>query len=296
MKTAKSLTSLLRESVDYAGLFPPAKLSMQDSVSNYAKYLGSGDSWMLGRFVVSAARLFDLSQAVASTQIDKPWRVTCVGESDHRGTAVTIAEFNEKNAGRLLCDMVETKVVSQEDLAAALTSFPAEMAQFFEISPDDGLEEMLDAMRFSGQGAKIRTGGVTADSFPTGEEIIRFARACFDRGIDFKATAGLHHPVRCVKPLTYEPDAPTGPMHGFLNLFLMCSFMTAGADDATLEEILLEQDVANFSFTDSGVSWKGTLDLDIDVIERARANTIASFGSCSFIEPTNELREFGLLN
>lgn len=296
MKTPKSLTALLRESVDYAGLFPPAKLPMRDSVTNYARYLGSGDSWMLGRFVVSVARLFELSEATASVEIDKPWRVTCVGEPDHRGTAVAIAEFNERNTGRLLCDMVETKVVSQEDLAAALTSFPGEMAQFFEISPDDSLEEMLDAMRFSGQGAKIRTGGVTADAFPTGEEIIRFARACFGRGIGFKATAGLHHPVRCVKPLTYEPDSPTGPMHGFLNLFLMCAFMSAGADDATLREILLEQDLANFSFTDVGVSWKGKIDLDLDAVEHARTNTIASFGSCSFSEPTSELREFGLLN
>ena len=296
MKISKSLAALLRGSVDYAGLFPPAKLSMQDAVSNYAEYLASDDSWMLGRFVVSAARLFELSEAVAEVEILKPWRVTCVGEPDHRGTALTIAEFNERNAGRLLCDMVETKVVSQEDLAAALTSFPNEMQQFFEIAPDDGFEDMLDSMRFSGQGAKMRMGGVTPDAFPEAESIIRFARACFERGIRFKATAGLHHPIRCVKPLTYEPDAPTGPMHGFLNVFLMSAFMSVGNDDAASRDILLEQEVTNFSFTDAGVSWKGTTDLDVDSIERARASTIVSFGSCSFIEPTSELREFGLLN
>jgi hypothetical protein len=155
---------------------------------------------------------------------------------------------------------------------------------------------MLDAMRFSGQGAKIRTGGITTDAFPEGELIIRFARACHERGIRFKATAGLHHPMRCVKPLTYEPDAPTGPMHGFLNVFLTSAFMSVGADDASLKAILLEQDVSNFSFTEESVSWRKQIVIDIETIEQTRKNTIASFGSCSFTEPSTELREFALMN
>lgn len=292
---AKSLEALLHGTVDYAGLFPPAKLSMEESVANYATYLSGRDSWMLGRFVVSASRLLELGESTTSIEVDKPWHVTCVGEPDHRGTAMTIAEFNARNSGRLVCDMVETKIVSQEDLAAALSAFPTELEQFFELSVDSELDGMLDAMRFSGQGAKIRTGGITTDAFPKGELIIRFARACHERGIRFKATAGLHHPMRCVKPLTYEPDAPTGPMHGFLNVFLMSAFMSVGADAATLNDILLEQNVANFSFTDEGVSWRGQVKVELNNIEQTRRNTIASFGSCSFTEPTTELREFGLM-
>jgi hypothetical protein len=293
---AKSLESLLGGAVDYAGLFPPAKLSMEASVANYAEYSRGGDSWMLGRFVVSASRLFELSEVSARVESERPWRVICIGEPDHRGTAATISEFNDKNVGRLICDMVETKILSKEDLAAALSAFPTDMEQFYEIAPDENLGEMLDAMRFSGQGAKIRTGGITENAFPEGDVIVRFVRSCFERGIAFKATAGLHHPIRCVKPLTYEPDGPTGPMHGFLNVFLMCAFMAAGADDRTLKEILLEEDANGFSFTDDGVSWRGTLHVDLAAIGITREKMIRSFGSCSFSEPVTELREFRLLN
>jgi hypothetical protein len=292
----RPLETLLLGAVDYAGLFPPAKLSMQESVANYERYLASPDSWMLGRFVVSASRLLELSEASSSLKIDRPWRVTCVGEPDHRGTSDIIAEFNEANADRLICDMVETKVVSKEDLASAISSFPTEMEQFFEIPNGNDLEELLDFMHFTGQGAKIRTGGVTPEAFPDGADIVRFARACFERKMRFKATAGLHHPLRCVKPLTYEPEAPTGPMHGFLNVFLMCAFMFGGADDARLRDLLLEQDLAAFSFTNESICWKNDLTVDTEAIEKSRETMIASFGSCSFMEPTTELREFGLLN
>jgi len=35
-------------------------------------------------------------------------------------------------------------------------------------------------------------------------------------GVPFKATAGLHHPLRCIHPLTHEPNSPAAAMHGFL--------------------------------------------------------------------------------
>src|SRR5436309_1541360 len=52
-----SLTALMTGLVDYAGLFPPAQLSMADAAANYLQYRASGDAWMLGRFVCPAPRL-----------------------------------------------------------------------------------------------------------------------------------------------------------------------------------------------------------------------------------------------
>ena len=67
----------------------------------------------------------------------------------------------------------------------------------------------------------------------------------------FKATAGLHHPMRCVKPLTYEPDAPSGTMHGFVNVFMAAAlFNRCGA-------ILVEEDARAFRFDDDAASWRG---------------------------------------
>lgn len=54
---ARSLLTLLHGLVDYAGLYPPAKLGMAAAVDNYATYLHSRESWMLGRFICPVSRL-----------------------------------------------------------------------------------------------------------------------------------------------------------------------------------------------------------------------------------------------
>ena len=48
---AAPIRILLRDAVDYAGLFPPAQLDMSGAVAEYASYLESADAWALGRFV-----------------------------------------------------------------------------------------------------------------------------------------------------------------------------------------------------------------------------------------------------
>ena len=50
-----SARALLGGVVDYAGLFPPAALSMADAVAEYAAAQRGADAWMLGRFVLPAA-------------------------------------------------------------------------------------------------------------------------------------------------------------------------------------------------------------------------------------------------
>ena len=57
-----SVKTLLQGAIDYAGLFPPAALSMSEAIINYATYRNSNYNWMLGRFVVLAARLDEFSQ------------------------------------------------------------------------------------------------------------------------------------------------------------------------------------------------------------------------------------------
>jgi hypothetical protein len=56
-----SVRALLSGIVDYAGLFPPAKLPMDEAVRNYLRYRTEPESWMLGRFICPAARLGELA-------------------------------------------------------------------------------------------------------------------------------------------------------------------------------------------------------------------------------------------
>ncbi len=50
--------------VDYAGLFPPARLDMSSAVENYALYRSETLAWMLGRFICPAARLAEFADCL----------------------------------------------------------------------------------------------------------------------------------------------------------------------------------------------------------------------------------------
>jgi len=160
---------------------------------------------------------------------------------------------------------------------------------------NDDLPDMISTLALQGQRAKIRTGGLTPDAFPKTDEIIRFVRACLAANVPFKATAGLHHPIRCFRPLTYEANSPTGTMHGFLNLFLMTGFAMEGYRTGLLEDVMEEEFDEVFEFVDQSAIWREQYTLNTWQIERLRKLGIQSFGSCSFDEPVADLQKLGIL-
>jgi hypothetical protein len=180
-------------------------------------------------------------------------------------------------------DTIEVKA-SNPDEVAAIASRTEGKTVYIELTD----LALLDAVAEHGLRAKIRTGGVTSDAFPAAEAIANFLRACAERGVAFKATAGLHHPVRCVRPLTYEADAPRGTMHGFVNVFM------AAALPVRAEEILLESDPRAFAFDDDAASWRGN-HVATETLRDVRQRFAISFGSCSFEEPLADLKELGWL-
>ena len=80
-------------------------------------------------------------------------------------------------------------------------------------------------------------------------------------------------------------------MHGFLNVFLAAAFAWSGQRD--IEPILNETDPRAFSF-EPVARWGNKL-LTVEQIRDARTNFAHSFGSCSFEEPVQDLKELGLL-
>lgn len=295
--TLRSIQALLSESVDYAGLFPPSQLPMEEAVANYASYLEGPDSWMLGRFVCPASRLdefLNVAEGLAPSP-SSPWRIAVIADGDTGDSFAKIGDFNAKHSGSYVCDVVEIKVQSEFNVASIVKTLPVGVTAYFEVAADENTGQIVATLASLKQRAKMRTGGVTEDAFPSIKEVLRFVRICAVVGVPFKVTAGLHHPIRCIRPLTYEPDAPCGTMHGFLNLFLASAFASRGGDIATLEEIMRAESVADFEFTDTGISWKGKHFLRTAQISLIREKTVNSFGSCSFTEPTDELRELGLL-
>jgi hypothetical protein len=155
---------------------------------------------------------------------------------------------------------------------------------FVEVSDLD----LIDALAARNLRAKIRTGGVTPEAFPDASFVARFIERCAETGVAFKATAGLHHPIRCVKPLTYEPDAPAGTMHGFVNVFMAAALVHHA------EAILRETDPRAFEFGDDAAAWRGH-SVAADDLARVRRDFAIAFGSCSFEEPLADLKELGWL-
>jgi hypothetical protein len=288
-----SLRTLLAEIVDYAGLFPPSQVGMTSAVQNYANYLKSENSWMLGRFILPVSRLDEFFLEAASLFVEKVWRLSVVSDENLPETLDKIAEFNESNGERFFIDTLEAKVNSADEIHQASKIIPRDLITYFELPVQEIMTDLMIALAMTKNRAKIRTGGITKDAFPNSADIIKFMRVCIAANVPFKATAGLHHPLKCVKPLTYEQDAPTGMMHGFLNVFLSACFLRQDINNSFVHKLINETDVKNFEFADEGILWKEEA-IPTQTIAAARAKNAISFGSCSFLEPIEDLQNLEL--
>lgn len=295
-----ALRALLSGLVDYAGLFPPAALEMEDAVSRYARYVGSDERWMLGRFILPVARLDEFVAAADATAADltarepaQPWRLSVLAGPDD---AAAIEKFNREAspAGRWVIDTVETKAADIETIWRLATAFDTQHTVFVEVPVAEDPTTLIGELALRGLRAKIRTGGVTPDAFPSPEQVMRFLTACARLSVPFKATAGLHHPMRGQYGLTYEPNTARGAMYGFLNVFLAATLLFDGTDESELLPLLEEGDAATLEIRDDSLSWRGHA-VSAAEIAGARESFAVSFGSCSFEEPVGDLTKLGML-
>ncbi|MCA8942269.1 MAG: hypothetical protein KDB80_06875, partial [Planctomycetes bacterium] len=184
---------------------------------------------------------------------------------------------------------------SPEFIDKSMEIIPEQIDPFFEIPWDADPRGYIAAAVGTGAAMKIRTGGVTPDLIPPTDAVARFIHACAMAPVRFKATAGLHHPVRAEQALTYEDGAPRAVMHGFLNVFVASVLARARRlDEATIAKILDETDPGAFTFTHDAIAWRN-LDIAPDDADKYRETFITSFGSCSFEEPVEDLTALGLL-
>jgi hypothetical protein len=301
---ADALDVLLRNLIDYAGLFPPASLDMAASVTNYDAYLRSEWNWILGRFIVPVARLGEFEEAFAGLPPATlgtnfaDWRLSVLLGSNAPADVERIRKFNNRiinssSIRRAVIDSVEVKVASAEDVKRLSGIIPPELTTYFEV-PLSNFGECIAVVGGCGRRAKIRMGGETADKFPATASVIEFIRLCAAANVAFKATAGLHHPLRSVHRLTYQPESASGIMHGFLNVFLAATFLRSGMEAELAVQLLEERSPQAFRFDPDGIGWRERR-LSRDEIAVAREGLAISFGSCSFAEPIDDLRSLRLL-
>lgn len=259
------LRPLLEHLIDYAGLFPPSALPMARAVENYLRYRESPESWMLARFVVPVSRLDEFE--------------SCAPPHSNITLSVLASPNLDADISRIACarfpiDTIELKAEDTAQIESMMRRIPARLTAYIET----GDAALIPAIHAAGARAKMRTGGVTPEAIPPPARVARFIEICAATATPFKATAGLHHPLRCFRPLTYSEGGPSGWMFGFLNVFIAAALALKGerAQPALVEE----------TFSDHG--------LTAEDFAAARKFAI-SFGSCSFEEPVEDLRSLHLL-
>ena len=295
-RPAPTLRALVRRLVDFAGLFPPAALSMEEATRCYASHLASPDAWMLGRFVVPVKRLGELADVAApyAEQGTEAWRISALVGAGSEDAGASIRAFNAANRGRFVVDVIECRAVEPGTVASSIGALPGELRIFVELPLLDDPRAMLSEIRAAGAWAKIRTGGVTADAFPAAREVGRFISRAAELFVPFKATAGLHHALCGSYPLTYDDDAPRGRMFGFVNVFAASVFAHARVKESRITDLVNEDDPTAFEFGDDFLSWRDLV-ATTKQITSARSSLGLAFGSCSFQEPVDELRQLQLL-
>lgn len=285
-----ALETLLDGVIDYAGLFPPAKLDMGEAVAEYLKHLVHSESLLVNRFVCPASRLAELGGALEEARTDAQFGVSVTGSGIDQLDVdrVLIESFSKKFGDQFAVEGFEVR--SGPDVEHALRALRplSQLDLYLEVPLDDDVNEALHAIAESElASAKARTGGLEPSAFPTSATLANFLRECLDLNLSFKLTAGLHHPIRQFDPVT------GGTMHGFLNVLVALAL--AEEHDLTRGEIagILDDDnPRNFVFEPSSVGHRD-LRADLDAIDGVRT-LFAGFGSCSIDEPAIDLKALGL--
>lgn len=287
---AAPLRALLAGGIDYAGLFPPARLSMADAVARFAEYLASPDRWALGRFVVPGSRLMEFAAAAAPHLARSgPWRLTVIAGDDLGRTLAEVDGFGRAVSPReAVADSLEFRAETRAALRAAMALVPPSLRAFAELPLASDPAPFVEVLAGSPVAGKLRTGGVVANAVPGAEVVAAWLAALVGAGVPFKCTAGLHHPVRGEYPLTYEPGSAVATMHGYLNVMLAAAALLAGHPVRVATELLLETDPSSLVVEEEGVRWR-SLFFTIKELERLRAAGFVGFGSCSFREPLDEV-------
>jgi len=184
----ESVRALLAEIVDYAGLFPPSQLSMAESVNNYAAYKNSRFSWMLGRFVVPVSRLDEFAESAKDSfsKNSEVWKLSVLADEDIYETVQRIEDFNAKFPANAVADALEIKAVNSLEIENVAAHVPENLTAYFELPLDENLTDSIATLAIVKHRAKIRTGGITPEAFPSAEQITRFMRICLAANVPFK--------------------------------------------------------------------------------------------------------------
>ncbi len=291
-----TIPAAFRSLVDDAAIFPPGNAPLPQALRDHRSHRDAAYGDLVGPFVVSDVALPDLIEAVRADGAG-PLAVSVVvtGGAGAIEPAVRWAGRAEelelaslelglrdeedlpRNARRV------TTVVDQLRVAGELddeTPVYVEPPRLTGPEPASSWLAALDEVAALDLRLKFRTGGVTGDAFPTSAELATCIDAALDRELRFKCTAGLHNALR-------HRDGETGfEHHGFLNLL---AATRAALDGATTTDVAARLDTTDPAEVGRALDTAGE-----EGLASAR-RWFTSFGSCSVLEPLEDLIDLDLL-
>lgn len=290
---------MLSKAIDFAGIFPPAKLAMADSVDAYLRFTHGEEAWLVSRFVCSAGRLTELkaeldqhSPEEVSQRDALPIAVVGTAPPDHKHwhhsiehDAGEMERFQRSAERRAELEAFEIRVPDHEHLEEYLRTLTGfENVDVYVEIPWAGpiADSIAIIAETSLEGVKARTGGTEASAFPTADQLAEFIRGAVQAECPFKCTAGLHEPVA-------HFDDRLGIMHhGFLNVLVATALaMREDLSRKEIAEILSNTFEAEFRIHEDFLQFQGAR-IDLNLADEAR-ELFVSFGSCSVDEPLKGL-------
>ena len=287
--------------VDYAGLFPPASLDMVDAVDVYRAARRSDARWVAGRFLCPASRLEELASVLLTsfTAGEDPWEIGVIVDAG-QGEGVSAAQnFHAEMQPAAIVASTEARPGDAAPatitvLVDSLLSIQPEVVPFVEVIPPRPFGAQIAAVEAAlaehGRvgGVKIRCGGPTASLFPDPTTVASFILAATNAQLPFKATAGLHQPIR-------HYDAELGTWHhGFVNLLVAAAAAEAGHGIETLTTIVADADPEAFTISTAFITWR-ELSIPGPAMRRVRTRGFVAYGSCDFFEPIEALADLSFL-
>jgi hypothetical protein len=282
-------------------LFPPASVSMEQAVREYAEARVSDRSWAYGRFLCHASRLQELAGVATSSfeRGDGGWKIGVIFDGNAGSDAAAAHDFHTEMSPAIEVAAAEAKVTDPTPeaigaLIGTILSIDPDVVPFLEVDRTGSITDQiasiateLDTRNRSG-GAKLRCGGPTADHFPSVDEVTEFISEASAQRLAFKATAGLHQPVR-----HFDDDLGVW-RHGFLNILIADAAADSGQQRSVVRNIVSETDPTNFSISAFAATWND-VSLPGSALRRTRSKGFIAYGSCDLAEPTDALVDLGFL-
>lgn len=271
---------------DYAGIFPPAEQELRAALQDYLAYRRGPHAWALGSLVIDVQRLDALRDQFRERFSDLSLSVVATNRN--------FEELRKYLYTGLPIETIEIKAGDRNEILQWQKILLANIAAYVEVPLCSSDCSVLNAIGESGMRAKLRMGGIVEEAFPATASVAAILKTLAERGIPFKATAGLHHPLRSRHPFTYHKDSEIGMMHGFMNLMCASALVWFGGEADEAAQLLEEQDLHAWHVTANAIQWRSR-SWSINQLQEVRERFLMSIGSCSFFEPMNDLEMLGWL-